>query len=105
MTIALSFLLSSSDVGMPPKASFRVKLSKYQEENAPPLPLMMSFALPGTLADIKFQHKSQWELGFNNSQIQKTRLATWDLNTSTHALLSQSSMMFTNGMLMPQMPS
>ena len=90
---------------MPPKASFRVNLSEYQKENAPPLPLTTSFALPGTLADVKFRRKSQRELGFSNSQIQKTRLATWDFNISTqHALPNQSSTMFTNGMPTPQTP-
>src|SRR5258708_22412959 len=85
---------------MPSKPSFRVKLSAKQQENfPPPLPTTTSFALPGTSADTKLQRKSERESNFKSSHIQKTRLAKWDLNTSS---LPNHSTMFTYGMPTPQ---
>src|SRR6266508_5574600 len=65
---------------------------------------MTSFALPGTVAESKLQWKSQRESSFNRSNIQKTSLATWDLNTSISSLPNQSSTMFAHGMPTPQTP-
>jgi hypothetical protein len=91
---------------MPLKPSFRVKLPPKQQENAPLHPPMTtSFALPGTLAERKAQRKSQRELNFNSSHVQKTRLAEWDLNTpSTSASLLRSSTTIVYGMPTPQTP-
>ena len=90
---------------MPPKPLFRVKVSTKQQENVPvQLPVMTSFALPGTVAESKLQRKSQRESSFNRSNIQKTSLATWDLNTSISSLPNQSSTMFAHGMPTPQTP-
>ena len=89
---------------MPPKPSFRVKLSSKQQENVPPT--TTSFALPGTVADSQLQRKLQRESSFNSSHIQKTRLTTWDLNTSsTSALPNRISTISTCGMTTPQTPS
>ena len=88
---------------MPPKPLFRVKVSTKQQENVPvQLPVMTSFTLPGTVAESKLQQKSQRESSFNRSNIQKTSLATWDLNTSISSLPNQSSTMFAHGMPTPQ---
>jgi len=79
---------------MPPKPSFRVKLSGKQQENLPPnLPTTTTFALPGTIADNKLQRKLQRQSTFNSLGIQKSRLTEWDVNLppSTSALSIQNS--------------
>jgi len=91
---------------MPPKPTFRVKLSATQQENVPlPTPTMTSFALPGTLAEDKLRRKSQRESSFNNSKILKTRLSEWNLNLSSAGPLSDSiTTSIANGMPTSQTP-
>ncbi|KAF8957735.1 hypothetical protein BDZ97DRAFT_1844894 [Flammula alnicola] len=94
---------------MPPKPSFRVKLSLSQQENVSGATstTMMSFALLGTLAEDedKLLRKSQREPTFQSSNVQKTRLSDWDLNISNTApLLDPSSTSIAYGMPTPQTP-
>ena len=87
---------------MPPKPSFRVKLPPKQKENdSLHSPMIISYALPGTLAARKLERKSQRE---SNFIVQKTRLTDWNLNLnapSTSAPLIQSSTKFAFGMPTP----
>ena len=80
---------------MPPKPSFRVRLSSSQhEENAPAPTSMTMFALPGSLAEDKLR-----------SNIQKTRLSKWNLNIPGHSFLpGPSSTSIAYGMPTPQTP-
>lgn len=90
---------------MPPKLSFRVKLSGKQQENLPPNPpTTTTFALPGTIADNKLQRKLQRQSTFNSLGIQKSRLAEWDVNLppSTSALSAQNSTMIAYGLPTPE---
>ena len=90
---------------MPPKPSFRVKLPPKQKENdSLHSPMIISYALPGTLAARKLERKSQREPNFI---VQKTRLTEWNLNLNapcTSAPLIQSSTTFAFGMPTPQTP-
>jgi hypothetical protein len=90
---------------MPPKPSFRVKLSGKQQENLPPNPpTTTTFALPGTIADNKLQRKLQRQSTFNSLGIQKSRLDEWDVNllSSTSALSIQNSTTIAYGLPTPE---
>ncbi|KAF8954830.1 hypothetical protein BDZ97DRAFT_1862647 [Flammula alnicola] len=91
---------------MPPKPSFKVKISANEKENVSlPSSSTMSFALPGTLAEDKLLRKSQRESSFNSSNVSKTRLSEWDLNVSNAGPLpAQSSTSIAYGMPTPQTP-
>ena len=69
---------------MPPKPSFRVKLSSSRHENALVPLSTITFALPGTLVEEKLLRRLQIEW---RSKIQKTRLSEWNLNISNQSSL------------------
>jgi hypothetical protein len=61
---------------MPPKPSFCVKLLSSQHENAPAATSIITFVLPGTLAEDNLQ-----------SKILKMHLSEWNLNISNYSSL------------------
>jgi len=84
---------------MPPKPTFRVKLSEIQQENVPlPTPTMTSFALPETAAEDKLRRKSQRTFNFSNLKIQKMRLS------NAGPLSDSIPMSIANGMPTSQIP-